>query len=75
MSAKPQIYGGVFAQHLDPVRSHNDDLAQARISDTYETLEFWHHEVPLLQISEAEKALIRISSPITNKIRYTQLPR
>jgi hypothetical protein len=74
MSAKPPIFGGVFAQHLDPVRSHNDDLAQARISDPYGTFEFWHHEIPLTQISEAEKALIRISSPLTNKIRYTRLP-
>ncbi len=74
MPAKPRICGGVFAQHLDPVRSHNDDLAQARISAAYGTFEFWHHEVPLLQISEAEKTLIRLTSPLTNKIRYTQLP-
>ncbi len=72
MSEKPSTFADVFAQHLSPARSHNDDLAQARISDAHGNYEFWHHEVPLSAISEAEKTLIRLTSPLTNKIRYTK---
>lgn len=71
MSASRLIFRGVFAQHLDPLRSHNDELASARINDAPGDLEFWIHQLAASEINEAEKSLIRATSPKTNRIRYT----
>jgi hypothetical protein len=73
-SARLSISVAVFAQHLDPHRAHNDELAQARISDADGELEFWFHELPKDRISDFEKSLIRAASPKTNKILYSSKP-
>lgn len=74
MLARLIIFVAVFAQHLDPHRAHNAELAQAHISDTGREMEFWFHELPKDQTSDSEKSLIRATSPKTNKILYSSKP-